>query len=120
MARPERASAAALKFNALIWGPRLRYNGGGPRNQGEWSQHQSLWEAVMLVLRSAGASPLVRKVRIAAPLLGLDGRIEISPADASDPQDSLRAQNPLGKIPALILEDGEVLFDSAVIAEYLD
>ncbi len=36
------------------------------------------------------------------------------------PNDPLRGENPLGKIPALILEDGEVLFDSAVIAEYLD
>ncbi len=74
----------------------------------------------MLVLRSAGASPFVRKVRIAASVLGLEGRIEISPADTNDPKDPLRAQNPLGKIPALVLENGEVLFDSAVIAEYLD
>ena len=34
--------------------------------------------------------------------------------------DSLRSQNPLGKIPALILENGETIFDSAVIVEYLD
>jgi len=74
----------------------------------------------MLVLRSNPASPFVRKVRIVASLLGLDDRIEISAADTSDPADSLRAQNPLGKIPALVLEDGEVLYDSAVIVEYLD
>ena len=74
----------------------------------------------MLVLRAAAASPFVRKVRIAAALLGLDDRIEISAADTNDPDDSLRSQNPLGKIPALILEDGEAIFDSAVIVEYLD
>ncbi len=74
----------------------------------------------MLVLRSAGASPFARKVRIAASALGLEDRIEISPADTNDPKDSLTTQNPLGKIPALILESGEVLFDSAVIVEYLD
>lgn len=74
----------------------------------------------MLILRSNPASPFARKVRIVAALLGFDGRIEISPADTSDPADSLRAQNPLGKIPALILESGEVLYDSAVIVEYLD
>jgi len=74
----------------------------------------------MLVLRAAAASPFVRKVRIAAALLGLDDRIEISAADTNDPDDSLRSQNPLGKIPALILEDGDVIFDSAVIVEYLD
>lgn len=74
----------------------------------------------MLVLRSAAPSPFVRKVRIAAALLALDDRIEISAADTMDPADSLRNQNPLGKIPALILENGEVLYDSAVIVEYLD
>ncbi len=74
----------------------------------------------MLVLRAAAASPFVRKVRIAAALLGLDDRIEISAADTNDPDDSLRSQNPLGKIPALILEEGEAIFDSAVIVEYLD
>lgn len=74
----------------------------------------------MLVLRSAGTSPFARKVRIAASLAELDDRIEISAADTNDPEDSLRGQNPLGKIPALILDDGEVLYDSAVIVEYLD
>ena len=74
----------------------------------------------MLVLRSAAASPFVRKARIAAALLELDDRIEIVAADSGDPEDSLRRQNPLGKIPALILESGEVLYDSAVIVEYLD
>jgi len=74
----------------------------------------------MLILRSNPASPFARKARIVAALIGLDDRVEISPADTSDPSDSLRAQNPLGKIPALILENGEVLYDSAVIVEYLD
>ncbi len=74
----------------------------------------------MLILRAATPSPFARKVRIVAAALELDDRIEVSAADASDPGDSLRTQNPLGKIPALILESGEVLFDSAVIVEYLD
>ncbi len=74
----------------------------------------------MLVLRSAGASPFARKVRIAAAVLGLDDRIEVFAADTGDPDNSLRSQNPLGKIPALILENGEAIFDSAVIVEYLD
>ncbi len=74
----------------------------------------------MLVLRSAGASPFARKVRIAASLLALDDRIEISAADTGNPEDSLRTQNPLGKIPVLVLDNGETLFDSAVIVEYLD
>lgn len=74
----------------------------------------------MLTLRTSPASPFGRKVKIAAHELDLLGRIEIVAADTTDPQDSLRAQNPLGKIPALVLEDGSTLFDSRVIAEYLD
>ena len=71
----------------------------------------------MLILRSSPASPFGRKVRIAAAMLGLSERIEIVAADTSDPEDSLRRQNPLGKIPALIGEDGEAIFDSRVIVE---
>src|SRR5215470_8227054 len=73
-----------------------------------------------MILRSAAASPFVRKVRIAASILGLDGRIKIEPADTANPSDSVREQNPLGKIPALVLDDGMVLFDSRVILDYLD
>ena len=74
----------------------------------------------MLILRYSPASPYARKIRIAADLLGLAEKIEIVAADAADPADSLRRQNPLGKIPTLILEDGSALYDSRVIAEYLD
>lgn len=74
----------------------------------------------MLVLRSSPASPFGRKVKIAAAILGLSHRIEVVMADTNDPADALRKQNPLGKIPALIPEDGEAIYDSAVILEYLD
>ena len=74
----------------------------------------------MWTLRNAPPSPFGRKVRIAAALCGLDDRMEIVIADTTDPADPLRTQNPLGKIPALILEDGTVIYDSPVIAEYLD
>jgi len=74
----------------------------------------------MLTLRSSPASPFVRKVRIAANVLGLERDIAVEPADTMNPSDSVRRQNPLGKIPALVLEDGTVLFDSRVILEYLD
>jgi len=73
-----------------------------------------------MILRSAAPSPFVRKVRIAASVLGLDGDIKIEPADTVDPSDSVRQQNPVGKIPVLILEDGTALYDSPVILEYLD
>lgn len=73
-----------------------------------------------MILRSSTASPFVRKVRIAIALLGLDGSIAIEPADTLSPADSVRSQNPLGKIPALLLDDGSTLYDSRVILEYLD
>jgi glutathione S-transferase len=74
----------------------------------------------MMILRSSPASPFGRKVRIAASILGLAHAIEVQPADTNDPADSVRRQNPLGKIPVLIAPDGTALFDSRVILEYLD
>ncbi|MCC3244083.1 glutathione S-transferase [Methylocystis sp. WRRC1] len=74
----------------------------------------------MMILRYSAASPYARKIRIAADLLGLSDRIEIVAASTADPNDTLRTQNPLGKIPTLILEDGVALYDSRVIADYLD
>jgi glutathione S-transferase len=73
-----------------------------------------------MILRSSPSSPFVRKVRIAVSLLGLDDRIEVRETDLNDPADTIRAQNPLGKIPALVLDDGTTLYDSRVILEYLD
>lgn len=74
----------------------------------------------MLTLRSSGASPFGRKVKITAALLGLSDRIVASDADTLDPDEPLRQQNPIGKIPTLILENGDALYDSRVIVEYLD
>jgi glutathione S-transferase len=73
-----------------------------------------------MILRSSPASPFVRKVRIAIGLLGFDGKIEVRETDLNDPADSIRRQNPLGKVPALLLDDGGTLYDSRVILEYLD
>lgn len=74
----------------------------------------------MLTLRSSPASPFGRKVKIAAAELGLSDKITVVLANTGDATDPLRQQNPLGKIPTLILETGETLFDSRVILEYLD
>jgi len=74
----------------------------------------------MMILRSSPPSPFGRKVKIAAALLGLDKEITIEKTDTTDASDTIRKQNPLGKIPALILEDGSVLHDSPVILDYLD
>jgi glutathione S-transferase len=74
----------------------------------------------MMQLRFSPSSPFVRKVRIGAAVLGLDSQIELVDTDTAKPSDSFVAQNPLGKIPALLIDDGGVLFDSRVILEYLD
>src|SRR5262249_21856230 len=74
----------------------------------------------MMILRSSPASPFVRKVRIAARVLDLERAIALEPAETTNPSDPLRQQNPLGKMPALIIDDGTVLFDSRVILDYLD
>lgn len=74
----------------------------------------------MLTLRSSPASPFGRKVKIAAMELGLMDKVTVVVADTNDPSEPLRQQNPLGKIPTLVLEDGTTLFDSRVICEYLD
>jgi len=74
----------------------------------------------MMILRSSPSSPFGRKVRIALSVLGLDDDVKIEPADTTDLNDSVRRQNPLGKIPVLIAEDGAAYFDSRVILDYLD
>ncbi len=74
----------------------------------------------MMMLHAAWPSPYARKVRIAAAVLGLEGQVELLQSDLFDPEDAVRRQNPLGKVPALVLEDGPVIYDSAVILEYLD
>jgi glutathione S-transferase len=74
----------------------------------------------MLVLRSSTTSPFARKIRIAIAILGLGDEVRIENTDTLDPKDSVRKQNPLGKIPTLVLDDGSTLFDSRVILEYLD
>ena len=71
------------------------------------------------VLRSTVTSPFGRKVRMAAGVLGLTERITLEPANTLDETDSLRQQNPLGKMPCLLLGDGTALYDSRVIIEFL-
>lgn len=63
-------------------------------------------------------SPFARKVRVCAYELGLHDRLVLVPTDTwTDP--TYRQTNPLSQVPALALDDGEVLFDSAVICEAL-
>jgi glutathione S-transferase len=71
------------------------------------------------VLRSTPTSPFGRKVRMAIDALGLNDRITVTPADPLDEKDTLRQQNPLGKMPCLVLGDGSTIYDSGIIIEYL-
>lgn len=67
-------------------------------------------------------SPFVRKVMVAAHELGIVDRITRvrSVAAMLTPHAELMKDNPLSKIPALVLDDGTPLFDSRVICEYFD
>jgi glutathione S-transferase len=70
-----------------------------------------------LKLYTNAASPFARKCRVIAHELGLKLE-EIRTLPMQDPE--FRKVNPLGKIPALVLDDGSVLIDSPVICEYLN
>lgn len=71
------------------------------------------------ILRSTLTSPLGRKVRMAAAVLKVTDRLTLVPADTLDETDTLRQQNPLGKMPCLLLADGTAIYDSRVIIEIL-
>ena len=62
-------------------------------------------------------SPYVRKVRIVMAEKKLDYQFELEDVWASD---AIVKSNPLGKVPCLVLEGGEAVFDSRVIVDYLD
>ncbi|MEM7292282.1 MAG: glutathione S-transferase N-terminal domain-containing protein [Pseudomonadota bacterium] len=71
-------------------------------------------------LRYSSTSPYVRKVTICAAELGLSERIERIATDPWDPATDLVDDNPLGRVPALTTDEGDTLYDSAVICLYLD
>jgi glutathione S-transferase len=66
----------------------------------------------------APSSPFARKIRIAAAVLG--SAVDLVLTETVNPADPIRQKNPLGKIPTLETDDGECIFDSAVIAAWLD
>ena len=73
-------------------------------------------------LHWSSRSPFVRKVMVVAHETGLAGRIDCvrTVVAPTKPNPEVMARNPLNKLPTLVLDDGQVLFDSRVIAEYLD
>ncbi|MGO4001179.1 MULTISPECIES: glutathione S-transferase [Pseudomonas] len=68
------------------------------------------------------ASPFVRKVMVLLHETGQTDRValQLSQLSPVSPDPVLNQDNPLGKIPALRLADGNVLYDSRVILDYLD
>lgn len=64
------------------------------------------------------ASPYVRKVRVVLAEKKLDCQFELEDVWAKDT--TIDKLNPLGKVPSLVMEDGNVLIDSRVMVEYLD
>src|SRR5450830_361432 len=69
-------------------------------------------------LLGSSSSPYVRKVRVVMAEKKLD--YVFVPEDVWAAQTTIAESNPLGKVPCLIMEGGEALFDSRVIVEYLD
>lgn len=69
-------------------------------------------------LIGSNTSPYARKVRVVMAEKKLD--YDFALEDVWSDQTTIKESNPLGKIPCLIMEGGEALFDSRVIVEYLD
>lgn len=70
-------------------------------------------------LRYSQGSPFVRKVLVFAHEAGLAGQIELVPAAVWEPDSDIAKDNPLGRIPALVTDDG-VFIGSLLCCEYLD
>ena len=69
-------------------------------------------------LIGSNTSPYVRKVRVVMAEKKLDYSFELDNVWSAETQ--VHQSNPLGKVPCLVMEDGSALYDSRVIAEYLD
>jgi len=70
------------------------------------------------IIGKSTSSPYVRKVRIVMAEKKLDYQLVLE--DVWSAETSISQSNPLGKVPCLVMEGGEALFDSRVIVEYLD
>ncbi len=71
-------------------------------------------------LRHSPTSPYVRLVMVTLHETGLVDRVSLIPTNVWDPATDIAADNPLGKVPALILDDGTVYVESGMICEFLD
>src|SRR5690242_18283292 len=71
-----------------------------------------------MILVGQNDSPYTRRVAISLQVLGIP--YEHDTRSVFGDFDSMRTTNPLGRIPSLVLDDGEVLIDSAAILDWLD
>ena len=69
-------------------------------------------------LIGSNSSPYVRKVRVVMAEKKIEFKLELENVGAADT--TIQTSNPLGKVPCLVMEGGEAIFDSRVIVEYLD
>ena len=85
-----------------------------------WGQPNLAGMAILSHMKLIGSltSPYVRKVRIVFSEKKVDVDLELENVWAAETK--IAQNNPLGKIPCLILDDGEAIYDSRVIAEYAD
>jgi glutathione S-transferase len=71
-----------------------------------------------MILVGRYLSPFTRRVAVSMRLLGL--AYEHNPLATTTDKEAIRKLNPLARVPALILDDGEVLIDSAAILDHVD
>ncbi|PIW28936.1 MAG: glutathione S-transferase [Rhodospirillales bacterium CG15_BIG_FIL_POST_REV_8_21_14_020_66_15] len=71
-------------------------------------------------LRYSPTSPFVRKVMVTAHETGLADQIEKIATNVWAAGTDIGADNPVGKVPCLTTDGGEIIYDSSVICEYLD
>ena len=71
-----------------------------------------------MIIRTSLTSPFGRKARVAALHLGL--KVDVQPTSANEAGSTLTHDNPLGKMPVLLLDDGRRVYDSRVINECFD
>lgn len=71
-------------------------------------------------LRYSSTSPFVRKVAVALRETGQMDKVELVTTDVWDPATDIAKHNPVGKVPALVADDGTVYVESSMICEYLD
>lgn len=71
-------------------------------------------------LRYSPTSPFVRKVMVALHESGQMGKVDLATTDVWDPATDIAKDNPVGKVPALVADDGSVYVESSMICEYLD